>query len=135
MVKEYHIASPTFWDDINRDFKTGGGIYKLFRKKDGKVQPIQRFLGEDINGTLYIGKATSYLDRVINLKKNLDPKYISSPHICGRRYKKNIRIREAFPYSDLFVQLEGSDDPVNLEKKLLLDYVEKFGEVPPLNAI
>jgi hypothetical protein len=135
MVKEYHIASPTFWDDINRDFGTGGGIYKLFSKRDGKIQPINRFLGQDENGTLYIGKATSYIDRVIGLKKTLDPKYKSSPHICGRRYNKNIRVQEAFPFTDLFVQLESSDDPVNREKELLLEYFNTFGEVPPLNAV
>jgi hypothetical protein len=135
MVKEYHISSPTFWDDINRDFKNGGGIYKLFSKREGKIQPIHRFLGQDHNGTLYIGKAISYLDRVIGLKKTLDPTYKSSPHICGRRYNKNERIRAAFPYESLFIQLTGSDKPEDLEKELLLEYFSVFGEVPPLNAI
>lgn len=134
-TKEYHLSNESLWYQIKEDFEETGGAYKLLCKEDGKVRPIGRLLGSDLNGVLYIGKADSYLDRVIGLKKTLDPKYKSAPHICGRRYNLNDRIKQAFPYPNLYIQLIGSDNPVGLEKQLLTDYFDKFGEVPPLNAV
>ena len=134
MVKEYRLSSETLWNEINNDFQDKGGAYKLFYKDNGQVRPIGRFLETDQDGILYIGKATSYLDRVIGLKKTIHPQMKSASHIGGRRYNKNDNIKEAFPYPNLFIQLIGHDRPEDKEKVLLDEYFTKFGEVPPLNA-
>lgn len=134
MVKEYRLSSKTLWNEINNDFQEKGGAYKLFYKDNGKVRSIERFLGTDTDGILYIGSASSYLDRIIDLKKTLDPNYISAPHICGRRYNKNDNIKKEFPYPNLFIRLIGHDKPKDKERELLDQYFKKFGEVPPLNA-
>lgn len=135
MTKKYQLFSKTLWEEINKDFQEKGGAYRLFYK-DGHNQThsINRFLGKDKEGILYIGKATSYLDRVLNLKKTIDPNLKTNSHICGRRYNKNGKIKEQFPYSNLFVQLIEDQSPEIKERELIDEYFNNFGEVPPLNA-
>lgn len=105
MNKIYKLSSDTLWDRINDDFEESGGVYKLFCSQNSKVIPIYRLLQTDLKGTLYIGSAQSYLVRVFDLKKTIDPKYKSDPHIGGRRYNKNPIIAEKFPYQDLYIAL------------------------------
>lgn len=129
------IADDDFWFIINDRFQTSGGIYKIIAVREGKRQTINRFLGTDLEGILYIGKAESFLDRVINLKKSISPKYNGTSHICGRRYKSNPNIAKQFPFENLYIQLTQSDSPETLEKSAIERYRLIFGEVPPLNAI
>ena len=130
-----HIADNDFWNKINNQFQDNGGVYKIIAVQDGQRITIKRFLGYDKNGILYIGKANSFLDRVIDLKKSISPEYQGTSHICGRRYKSNPNIARQFPFSILFIELIHSDKPDELEKDLLNDYRLVYGEVPPLNAI
>jgi hypothetical protein len=129
------IADSNFWHRINERFQTKGGVYKIIAINNGKLKPVNRFLGTDISGVLYIGEAISFLDRVINLKKSISPDYTGAAHICGRRYKSNPNIAKQFPFEMLFVDLIPSESPEELEKKLLKEYLDTFGEVPPLNAV
>lgn len=134
MIKEYKLSSKELWQDIFNDFGDKGGAYKLFCRKNNRIEPIGRLLGTDQKGILYIGKATSYLDRVIGLKKTIDPEKKSSSHICGRRYNKNEKISKTFPFKNLYIILIGHNEPLEKETELLTEYFNTFGEVPPLNA-
>jgi len=131
----FHIADKHFWDKIDDLYKEKGGVYKMIAVEDKKRITIKRFLGYDQSGVLYIGKATSFLDRVINLKKSISPNLAGTSHICGRRYKANPNIAIQFPFMNLYIELIQDDEPEELEKKLLKEYRITFGEVPPLNAI
>ena len=68
----FAISDTTLWDKINNAFGNRGGAYKVVAIKNEKPIIINRLLGADTNGILYIGKAINYLDRVITLKKSLD---------------------------------------------------------------
>ena len=130
----YRIADDNFWYNIEKDFGQGGGVYELYcMTPKTNIKPINRLLKKDKKGTLYIGKADSFLDRVIHLKKSLSPDYISSNHECGVRYKALTEIRENFPYEHLYVELLGSSNPRTLEVERLDSYLKEFGELPPLN--
>ena len=129
------IADKNFWDSINQRHQSKGGVYKIIAVRNGQRQSINRFLGTDSEGVLYIGKATSFLDRVVDLKKSIAPDYNGSAHICGRRYKSNPNIARQFPYDILFIDLISTDNPEELERKLIVEYATTYGEVPPLNAI
>lgn len=131
----FHLGDKDLWNMINDLYKDKGGVYKMIAVEDGKRSTIRRFLGYDQNGVLYIGKATSFIDRVINLKKTISPDYNDTSHICGRRYKSNPNIAIQFPFMNLYIELTQSDQPDELEKQYLEDYKKVFGEVPPLNAI
>ncbi len=133
--KLLHLKDIDFWTKVNNQFQGKGGVYKIIAIRDGNIIPIKRFLGIDDTGVLYIGKATLFTNRVIDLKKSISPFYNGSSHICGRRYKSNPNIALQFPFPILFIELIQSDKPEELERELLNDYRLVFGEVPPLNAI
>ncbi|MGQ0829409.1 MAG: hypothetical protein ACT4ON_13555 [Bacteroidota bacterium] len=128
------ISDPDFWEQIHARHNIKGGVYKIIAVKDGQRVPINRFLGIDKEGILYIGKATSYINRVISLKTSISPEYRGKGHICGRRYKSNEKIAEYFSYDNLFIDLIQSETPEADEDTLLKTYFKEFGEAPPLNA-
>jgi hypothetical protein len=131
----FQIADNNFWYYIERVFKEKGGVYILFSKQNDKIVPINRLLGSDANGVLYIGKADSFLDRVIELKKSLSPDHKSTNHECGYRWKKHDNINTNYPYQTLHVELIGSDHPRQLESDKMKEYEKHFGELPPLNRV
>lgn len=125
------------WNSVSETFQKRGGVYKVFAMREAERVPTNRLLKQDINGVLYIGKANSFLKRVIDLKKTLSPDYKSEAHIMGRRYHLEYRqkLRLQFPLESLWVELIESDNPISLEKAEIKKYVEEFGETPPLNAL
>lgn len=131
----FQFADPNFWDNINSRHQSNGGVYKVIAMDGGQRIPIHRLVGTDINGVLYIGKATSFIDRVIDLKKSISPEYNGTAHTCGRRYKATPIIAKYYPFEKLFIELTQSTTPDELEKKFLNEYMQTFGEVPPLNAV
>jgi hypothetical protein len=128
------IGESDFWNKIHDRHQDKGGIYKLIAINNGQRIPIKRFLGIDPEGVLYIGKANSFIDRVIKLKTSIDPDYNGQGHICGRRYKSNPNIAKQFPFDNLFMELHETTEPKERESELLREYFVKFGEAPPLNA-
>tara|TARA_R110002096_G_C14284665_1_gene696923 strand:- start:51 stop:467 length:417 start_codon:yes stop_codon:yes gene_type:complete len=132
--KKYKISDSQLWYKIESDFKVNGGIYKLFCVNDNnEIIETNRLLKTDPNGILYIGKATSFLDRVITLKKSISPDYNSENHECGIRYKSSDLIKVKFPFQNLSIELNGYAEIHSKEKELLDYYEREFGELPPLN--
>lgn len=132
----YKLSDKRFWEKIKKDFGKGGGTYELYcMLPKTEIVPVQRMLKTDESGTLYIGRATSFLDRVIGLKKSLSPDHISSNHECGVRYKDSKTLQEKFPYEYLYIELHGTDKGMELEREKLKYYVREFGELPPLNRM
>lgn len=125
----YQLYNPDLWRWLQ---DKGGGVYKVIAIKEGKIIPQHRFLGTDDHGILYIGQAGRYTDRISKLILSI--KNNNSSHICGRRYKKNSNIVRQFPPETLYIEIIQSTEPEILEKKLLCEYFEKYGEAPPLNA-
>lgn len=137
-MKYYLIKDDKLWDKINHGFNNDGGVYKvhcLKNNNESKVHSLTRLLGEDTEGVLYIGKADSFLDRVIDLKKSLLPNYKSENHHVGLRYNKNQALQSKFKIENLCVSLIKSSNPSNLEKDELKKYEKIFGELPPFNAM
>jgi len=129
----FALDDTNLWNKIHEHFGNNGGIYKVIAIRDDEPVTINRFLGSDKDGVLYIGKALSYLDRVITLKKSTAPKYKSSNHEFGARYKQHTSIKIHFPFETLYVKLQQSDTPNELECNELKKYFDTFGELPPLN--
>lgn len=130
----FQIQDKNFWNNIDERHKETGGVYKLIAFKDGQRMPVNRFLNRDEDGVLYIGKATSFVDRVTVLKKSIAPDYKGKGHDCGIRYKKYKEIAIMVPYDNLYIELVPSDSPKERERVLLEEYLEKYGELPPFNA-
>lgn len=133
--RAFHVDDDNFWYDIESEFGQTGGVYNLICIQDKQRIPIARLLSIDNNGILYIGKATSFLNRVIELKKSLSKEYETLSHEAGYRYLENDKIQNRFPYEDLYVLLKPADDINKAEKDMLNAYIQKFGELPPLNRV
>jgi hypothetical protein len=130
------LAPRGFWATVHQAFGAGGGVYFLScatGEDDLTPVPVNRLLGQDRRGILYIGKADSFVDRVIGLKKSLSPEHRTSEHECGVRHKSHLNLAAAFPYERLVLTLIGSTEPRQLEATELKRYLAQFGELPPLN--
>lgn len=130
----FQISNDNLWNLINDHFGNGGGVYKIIAMNENKPTAINRFIGIDTTGVLYIGKAASFVKRVITLKKTLLPGHTDTNHKVGKVYKKHPIIAAHFPLENLYVELQADDNPKNLESILIDEYFKKYGEVPPLNA-
>jgi|NorSeaMetagenome_1021524.scaffolds.fasta_scaffold177842_2 hypothetical protein len=132
--KKFKISDDKLWYKIESEFSTNGGIYQLScLDKNNQTIGINRIIKTDTNGIIYIGKASSFLDRVISLKKSISPDYSSESHDCGLRYKGSSSIKRKFPYENLIIELKVFKDIHKAEKELLSEYEIEFGELPPLN--
>lgn len=99
-----------------------------------RIQPVSRVLKDDLLGRLYIGKATNFQERFVNLRKALHPRYSSSDgHGVGRLFAASPGLRERFP--NLGFSLCFADNPRAVEMEELAHYRVEFGEPPPLNTM
>lgn len=112
-----------------------GGVYRIYSLDESdQPRPLQRVLGTDTEGILYIGKSGNLKARVRMLWRVLQNDYKATAHTFGMNYKSLQIIREAFPYDTLALEYEENPAPKAYEKNLLESYRQSFGEVPPLNG-
>jgi len=133
----YQIASRQQRKKLHEQYGSQGGVYILHcLDVDDEKTPIliQRVLGVDKEGVLYIGKTAPGLGRIGDLVKSISPDYKSLGHHVGLRFSKNKKLAMAFPFEQLHVSFRQADDPAVLESELIQEYFQKYGEVPPLNA-
>ena len=134
VCSEFQILHEKSWYHRNEKFGNGSGVYKLFYKDStGKRIAVPRVTKIDESGILYIGKVSNFHDRVIDLKKSLHPKYNSSSHSCGVRYKSSPELMDKYKPENLYIELIVDNDYSKLEKQELKKYLNKFHELPPLN--
>ena len=133
-MKDYLLIDSKLYYQIKEQFGDTGGVYTVIWKRSNVILPINRFLGIDNGGILYIGMANCFLKRVIDLKKSVCMS--ENNHGFGKTLKY-LRLKTPLELpsdNELFIQLFHSDDPRGLENKKLLNYQIEFGELPPLNA-
>lgn len=114
----------------------GPGIYRIsFRTDDGEdVIPIRRAGGIDNDGIIYVGSAGELYERVGNFRVVVfDDHPQKKAHSAANRYVRIQAMSRIFPPNQLWFEWEEHDDPEEEEKRLLLDYLERFGELPPFN--
>lgn len=105
------------------------GVYILYMNK-----PINRLIGRDEKGILYIGKGAILEDnnrigKLINAINDTEKR-----HDGGVRFNLQI-IKEKYPIGEAEIKITLTNDPKEYEKDLLEDYLSKHGELPPLNRI
>ena len=132
------FSDEKMWHKIDNEFNTNGGVY-ILKCSTGinNFIPVStnRLVERDKNGILYIGKANSFIDRVIDLKKSISPQYNSTSHECGVRYKAHKKLQVKFPFENLYIELYRDEKPLELEKIFLTEYEASFGELPPINRV
>ena len=95
---------------------------------------LDRVLGSDEEGLLYIGKSENLRERLRMLWRVLNPKLKATAHTFGTKYNNNKKLREAFPLNSLYVSFRITTKPKTLESELLDKYFSNYGEVPPFNS-
>ena len=115
---------------IDEVIKPKSGVYKLIAfDKNGEIIPLNRFLGQDIKGVLYIGKSINLQKRVAKLRRGLLNSNESIGHIASRRMKSINNIRKYIDFTTLRLSIEYTDcneSAVELEKLLLNKYTDEF---------
>ena len=134
-AKQRFLLDTNLWYEIKGVHGESGGAYIIQCLDDfgDSVIPIDRLLGRDVSGILYVGAATYFTDRVITLKKSVSPDHEDSNHEFGVRYKKSTSIQRRFPAERLVVSLVESETPVAAEEKIIERYLQQYGELPPFN--
>jgi hypothetical protein len=113
------------------------GVYILYAlNSDLSPQPINRVLGIDTNGVLYIGQTTQqdFKTRISKFKSVMNPNLAAKKHSGALNFKEIQKLRERFPISALYVSIIPSSKPKQEESRLIEEYRQIFGEVPPLNG-
>jgi hypothetical protein len=124
------LEEKDFWNRIPES----RGVYFIHSYNDKIPKKLDRVLGQDEEGILYIGKSENIRERLRMLWRVLNPKLTATAHTFGTKYNANKKLREAFPFNSMFISYRISNEPKILEFKLLEKYFTKFGEVPPFNS-
>jgi hypothetical protein len=141
----YMISDPRLYELIRGELRIGAGIYFLrcLRSEDPKAgyRSVQRFLGVDSSGILYIGSGNPACNRVATLRKALctaaGQQGYAAPacHGVGKRYAHR-EAQHRYPFEYLCVtirEVAAGEERYEVEQRTLNDYEGKFGEVPPFN--
>jgi len=130
--KVFNVEHHAFYEELAKwreDFLNHQEIYDciyiLFSEN-----PVQRVLKPDCTGILYIGKGalTENHERIGELINALNS--TSEQHEAGERYKK---IKAKFPITGLSLGVILTEHSREKESCYLTNYLDNFGELPPLN--
>lgn len=124
------IVEKDFWKQIPES----GGVYFIYSYNNNIPSKLDRVLGADEEGVLYIGKSENLRERLRMLWRVLNPNLKATAHTFGTKYNNNKKLREAFPLKSLYVSFRITTTPKILESELLDKYFSKYGEVPPFNS-
>jgi hypothetical protein len=132
-VKTFPAEHKEFYDAFKKwkETKLTGqspqdGVYILKANK-----PIHRLIGADNEGVLYIGKGKGVVNykRVGNLVNSL--KKTDMSHDGGLRFTE--KIKNVYPLTSMTIDIILTENYKQLEGELILEYIEKHGELPPFN--
>ena len=129
-MKTISFVEDSFWNHIPKYW----GVYFIHSYNNQIPIRINRVLGTDVEGLLYIGKAINLRERLRMLWRVLNPKQNATVHTFGTKYNKNKNLRETFPLNSLYVSFIITTEPQILESELLDKYFLQYGEVPPFNS-
>ncbi|PKV51337.1 hypothetical protein ATE84_3412 [Aquimarina sp. MAR_2010_214] len=123
------------WADIedqNIDSSISG-IYFLQRYNNDEIIPISRLIGKDNQGILYIGKSENLTRRLGTLINLINGTSTTGKHSMGLRYQEIEVFQKHLKPENIKLRIIFCDNPRDIESSMLLEYLYKFGELPPLN--
>ncbi|MFX0027860.1 MAG: hypothetical protein ACFE8B_01505 [Candidatus Hermodarchaeota archaeon] len=127
----------SIWEDIENlpDYE-GKGVYKvrIVSYKEKSIS-IQRFLDEDKDGIIMIGKADNIKKRLKQFNKIVTErkKYPHSEGLTIHLLRKIPKFKEKYGTCTFQYTFSKVGEPTEEEKKLLESYFIYYGELPPLN--
>lgn len=91
---------------------------------------VQRILETDEEGRLYVGEASDFTFRVGKLVNAMNGTE-QGQHHAGDVYFR--LISKAYGINDISIEVIFTIDHQQVEKEILQQYLNQFGELPPLN--
>lgn len=127
--EEFYESFKNWTKEMKLNNSPTEGVYTLKANK-----PIHRLLNIDESGILYIGKgiilsSSTRIGKLINALNQTEKR-----HDAGVRYNMD-DFKNKFPLAELKLKVELINNSLELEKRKLKEYFDKFGELPPLNRI
>ena len=113
------------------------GVYIIYAlNSDQTPKPINRILKTDDRGILYIGQTTrqTFKDRLEMFRRVMNPGYLATAHSGALNLREIPALRTRFPATDIYVEVLPNSNPKAEEERLIEQYRQTFGEVPPLNG-
>lgn len=103
------------------------GVYILFANKK-----INRLIGSDDKGILYIGKGN-----ILNINNRVG-KLINAINKTETRHDGGVRLQnkkiiQLYPLSEMSLKISLNENSEREEKRLLNEYEQTYGELPPFN--
>ena len=108
---------------------TGAGAYVIATDR-----PLNRAIGSDEDGILDVGESMHLRQRLRRFRRCAMNR-LKKGHMAGRRYA-SLRLERHFPLDSLRVRwtaAESKDDANRIEGIVMLRYLQRHGELPPLN--
>lgn len=120
---------------VEIDEKAGAesGVYKIYWVKNHQSQVICRLCKNDKSGLLYIGQTEGALVNRLN-EFRCSAFLNSSNHIAGKKYRQNETLKKLIRQEEIVAEIFPCNNPKKKETEMLLEYKNKYGEVPPLNG-
>jgi hypothetical protein len=122
---------------ISKLCEPGPGIYRLIGLDDANMPAVlNRLLGQDHTGTLYIGcegKNFAVRSRLTKLVRSLRDYRYNDEHGAGYRLRSHPILSQRFPKSRLAITWHYTNECKLAEDCLLDAYFTSFGDLPPLN--
>jgi hypothetical protein len=113
------------------------GIYRIFLfDSKGKPSTINRFIGSDPSGLIYIGAAekTTIKYRLNAFLRSMDETRLQNNHSGGRKVKERHVVASLIKKRVLFFSYLECSNAKEIEKTELSEYLNSYGELPPLNG-
>lgn len=118
---------------INLKSKIPSGIYVVVSKKlNGSHASIERAVGEDSQGILYIGSSITLAKRIRKFQ-NVVNNNLKRGHAGAVTYLSRPALVSKFSNQSLWIYFKPASKYLDLEDQLLQAYESKHGEFPPLN--
>ncbi len=114
-----------------------GGVFTinvLASPKTGGIefQSIERLLGPDPLGQLYIGWSDDFLAVVAEMAGTAKPQK-RGVHPFTNGWQANAAVKQSIPWDRLGVGFLFREDPYSQGTQYLVRYKMRFGEYPPMN--
>ena len=112
------------------------GVYKIFLFERGLPKSISRFLNNDETGLIYIGAAekTSLAYRLTCFLASKNSEKKQNNHSGGNKIKHNVQLSLFTSKLVFMYEVIVTKDAKKKEREMLKNYINYFGEVPPLNG-
>ncbi|OJH37482.1 hypothetical protein BON30_29860 [Cystobacter ferrugineus] len=114
--------------DAPRD--AGAYLLRVRQGQRGRVRALSRLLRRDPNAILDIGQSGGLRVRLLRFLACAADDDVRG-HMAGWRYRY-LKLHERLPGRLEFCFVTGVD-PVKMEARLMTEYLDDFGELPPLN--